>query len=153
LADYKDKNGWQSTLDHLLVQLKKNTNFDFLIFCALSDERNPYIALINDGTRVVRSGVDCYDFSLGGKRGSAILLPQMGLVNAAVTVGVCIDRFKPAVVAMSGICGGFPNRVALGQLVVSSMAYEYQSGKWASDGFRQEPYQVATDQFTRPTRN
>lgn len=25
------------------------------------------------------------------------------------------------------------------------MAYEYQSGKWASDGFQQEPYQVQSD--------
>jgi nucleoside phosphorylase len=72
----------------------------------------------------------------------------MGLVNAAVTASLCIDRFKPTVVGMSGICGGFDGRAKLGQLFVSSMAYEYQSGKWASDGFRQEPYQVPTDHIT-----
>ena len=36
----------------------------------------------------------------------------------------------------------------MGQLFVSSMSYEYQSGKWASDGFKKEPYQVPTDHVT-----
>ncbi|MES2027539.1 MAG: nucleoside phosphorylase [Pseudomonadota bacterium] len=147
LADFANKKGWQSTLDHLLIQIKKNLKFDFLIFCALQEERNPYVTLI-PGAQVIRSGIDCYDIEIGGKKGSVILLPQMGLVNAAVTAGLCIDRFKPSVVGMSGICGGFEKRAGMGQLFISSMAYEYQSGKWASDGFRHEPYQVPTDHIT-----
>lgn len=147
LADYKERAKWQSALDHLLVQIKKNTEFDFLIFCALQEERNPYVTLLN-GVHVIRSGIDCYDVNIAGKNGSIVLLPQMGLVNAAVTTSVCIERSKPKVVGMSGICGGFETRSQLGQLLVSSMAYEYQSGKWASDGFRQEPYQVSTEYVT-----
>ena len=147
LADYSEKKAWQSTLDHLLVQLKKNVNFDFLIFCALHEERAPYTALLN-GKQVNRSGVDCFDVEISGKKGTVILLPRMGLVNAAVIAGLCIDRFKPSVVGMSGICGGFKKNAKLGQLFVSSMVYEYQSGKWASDGFKQEPYQVSTDHVT-----
>lgn len=72
----------------------------------------------------------------------------MGLVNAAITAGLCIDKFKPKVVGMSGICGGFEGRAEMGQLFICGMAYEYQSGKWTSDGFKQEPYQVSTDQNT-----
>lgn len=147
LADYSKMAGWKSTLDHLLIQLKKNLKFDFVIFCALLEERNPYITLIS-GNQVTRGGIDCYDISIGKKKGTVILLPQSGLVNAAVTASLCIDRFKPSVVGMSGICGGFKDRARLGQLFVSSMVYEYQSGKWASDGFRHEPYQVATDHMT-----
>lgn len=147
LADFANTKGWQSTLNHLLIQLKKNLKFDFVIFCALQEERNPYVTLI-PGAQVIRSGIDCYDIEIGGKKGSVILLPQMGLVNAAITAGLCIDRFKPAVVGMSGICGGFKDRAHIGQLFISSMAYEYQSGKWASDGFRHEPYQVPTDHAT-----
>jgi nucleoside phosphorylase len=148
LADFSNEKIWKSTLDHLLIQLKKNLKFDFIIFCALQEERNPYVILINTGKSVTRSGIDCYDIEINGKRGSVILLPQMGLVNAAVVAGSCIDRFKPSVVGMSGICGGFENRAKMGQLFVSSMAYEYQSGKWASDGFKHEPYQVPTDHVT-----
>lgn len=147
LADFSKKQGWKSTLDHLLIQLKKNIRFDFVIFCALMTERNPYITLI-PGTQVIRKCIDCYDIEVGGKKGSVILLPQMGLVNAAVTASLCIDRYKPAVVGMSGICGGFKGRAKLGQLLISSMVYEYQSGKWASDGFLHEPYQVQTNHAT-----
>lgn len=147
LADFENKSGWQSTLDHLVIQLNKTLRLDFLIFCALHEERKPYIVL-TPGKQVARAGIDCYDIEMDGKRGSVVLLPQMGLVSAAVVAGQCIDRFKPHVVAMSGICGGFKDRAQLGQLIVSTMAYEYQSGKWASDGFRQEPYQVPTNHVT-----
>lgn len=144
LADYSDKSSWKSTLDHLLTQLKKNVRFDFLIFCALREEREPYV-LTMPGKRVNRNGYEFYDVDIAGKKGAVVLMPNMGLVNAAATASVCIDRFKPRIVGMSGICGGFPKRAELGQLFVSSMAYEYQSGKWSIDGFKQEPYQVATD--------
>ncbi|GLH42650.1 hypothetical protein RS3R6_22330 [Pseudomonas atacamensis] len=144
LANYANKKSWQSTLDHLLIQLKKNLKLDFVIFCALQEERNPYVALIN-GTAKNRGGTDCYDIEIARKKGTVILLPQTGLVNAAVVAGSCIDKLKPSVVGMSGVCGGFPERAKKGQLLISSMAYEYQSGKWAADGFLHEPYQVPTD--------
>lgn len=147
LAEFSNEAGWRSTLDHLLIQLRKNLKLDFVIFCALQLERNPYILLLG-GNQITRGGIDCYDVEIGKKRGSVVLLPQYGLVNAAVTAGLCIDRFKPALVGMSGICGGFKGRARLGQIFVSSLSYEYQSGKWASDGFRQEPYQVPTDHVT-----
>jgi nucleoside phosphorylase len=144
LADYKNVTGWKSTLNHLLVQLKKNIRMDFLIFCALHAERKPYIVLV-DGKPVNRGGVSCWDFEIEGKKGSIVLLPQMGLVNAAILAATCIDRYKPKLVGMSGICGGFSKHAELGQLLVSKMAYEYQSGKWSTDGFQNEPYQVQTE--------
>lgn len=147
LADYANAKGWQSTLDHLLIQLKRNVTFDFVVFCALLEERNPYVSLL-DGKQVVRSGIDCFDIKLKGEQGTVVLLPQMGLVNAAVTAALCIDRFSPRIVGMSGICGGFEKRARLGQLFISSMVYEYQSGKWIADGFMNEPYQVPTDHVT-----
>lgn len=147
LADFNQTKAWKSTLDHLLNQLKKNLKFDFVIFCALQEERNPY-TILSPGNQVTRGGIDCYDISVEKKSGTVVLLPQSGLVNAAVTAGVCIARFNPSVVGMSGICGGFKGHADLGQIIISSMVYEYQSGKWASDGFRHEPYQVATDHST-----
>jgi nucleoside phosphorylase len=144
LADYRNTAGWKSTLDHLLTQLKKNIRFDFLIFCALKEERRPYSVFI-DGRAVNRAGINFIDFEIEKARGAVVLLPQMGLVNAAVVAATCIDRYKPKLVAMSGICGGFEGRAELGQLLVSKMAYEYQSGKWSTDGFQNDPYQVPID--------
>ena len=153
LSDFANKQAWQATLDHLLIQLNKDVRFDFLIFCALQEELNPYIVLNKSGKRIIRGGVNCYDIQINGRKGSIILLPQMGLVNAAITAGLCIDRFKPSLVAMSGICGGFRDRAEMGQLFYSSMAYEYQSGKWAADGFQNEPYQVSTDHLALTNLN
>jgi len=147
LVDYSKKDAWQSALRILLVQLRRNMRMDFLIFCALQEERSPYVALLQ-GKLQIRGGVDCLDVVIGGRSGLVVLMPQMGLVNAAVIAGLCIDRYMPSVVGMSGICGGFSSRAKLGQLFVCSMAYEYQSGKWSGDGFKQEPYQCATDHMT-----
>lgn len=144
LCDYS-KQEWMQTLDHLLVQLNKQMRFDFLIFCALKPERSPYISLFPKGDRNVRGDIECYDIEIDGRCGSIIILPQMGLVNAAVVASICIDRYRPMIVGMSGICGGFTERTNLGQLVISSTVYEYQSGKWSHDGFLEEPYQVQTD--------
>lgn len=152
LADFNNQNGWQSTLDNLLIQLKLNQRFDFVIFCALQEERNPYITIMG-GKQVIRNGIDCFDVAIDGATGTIVLLPKMGLVNAAVVAGMCINKFMPSFVGMSGICGGFKGRANIGQLFVSSMAYEYQTGKWASDGFQQEPYQVKPDNQTLTSLN
>lgn len=145
LCDFKETRNWQSTLDHLLVQARRDAKFDFLIFCALEEERNPYIAWFSEGRRIIRGGIECFDIEIAGKSGSVILHSKMGLVNAAAASAVSIDRYRPNLVAMSGICGGFKSRAYLGQLLISEMVYEYQSGKWTGDGFSQEPYQVPTE--------
>ena len=116
-------------------------------YTALQEERNPYATLLNCNP-AVRAGIDCLDLTIDGRRGTVVLLPQMGLVNAAITAAICIERFRPALIGMSGICGGFQKRASLGQLLISSMSYEYQSGKWSTDGFLHEPYQVSTDHVT-----
>ena len=89
-----------------------------------------------------------YDVDIDGIKGAIVRLRQMGLVIAAITAGVCIDRYKPTLVGMSGICGGFSKNTDLGQLLISKMSYEYQSGKWTEDGFKQEQYQVSTNTNT-----
>jgi nucleoside phosphorylase len=144
LADYSDPTKWKTALDHLLVRLKLQVRKEFIIFCALREERKPYVGLL-EVQRETRFGVEFMDATIAGRKGTIALLPQMGLVNAAVTAALCIDRLRPSLVCMSGICGGFEGRAQLGQLVFSTMAYEYQTGKWANDGFKQEPYQVKID--------
>lgn len=148
LADYRQKKSWKTTLEHLLILLKMNPKFDFLVFCALDEERAPYVQLFPNYNRTIRNDIDCLDIKIEDKRGSIVLLPKMGLVNAAIVASLFIEKYSPSLVGMSGICGGFSNQVSLGQLVISNMAYEYQSGKWSTDGFKQEPYQVSTNQGT-----
>ncbi len=143
LANFHDPEMWQSALKTLLVQASARRSFDFLIFVALPKERAPYLAFNGmDARAVTEDGLNRLDIEINGKSGSIIELPSMGLVDAAITAAKCIDRFSPKMVAMSGICAGFPDRTELGALLVSSMAYEYQSGKWTDEGFSQGPYQI-----------
>lgn len=143
LADFNQSDVWQSALRQMIVQAKASTSFDFLIFCALRSERAPYTAMpVLSGSPVTRGNVTMYDVTVSGARGSIIELPRMGLVDAAITAGACIERFDPKLVAMSGICAGFSGRAELGQLLVSDLSYEYQSGKWTNEGFSQAPYQA-----------
>ncbi len=150
LVDFKEKTVWQAVLRQMIVQCRSAEKMEFLIFCALRSERAPYTGMPDlNGSPVREGSLSRYDIVLQGRRGTVLELPRMGLVDAAATAGAYIQKFSPSVVAMSGICAGFAGRAKLGQLLVSELAYEYQSGKWTSDGFSQEPYQVPISQNLR----
>ena len=150
IANYHQEDTWKGALKVLLLQRAAKETFDFIIFTALREERTPYNLLADEeGTISTRDGVTRYDISIGGKSGSVIELPRMGLVDAAIIAGRCIQLYSPKLVAMSGICGGFSKNAQLGQLLVADPVYEYQSGKWTSDGFRSEPYQIPLSEKLR----
>tara|TARA_R110000868_G_scaffold173188_1_gene409258 strand:+ start:2773 stop:3918 length:1146 start_codon:yes stop_codon:yes gene_type:complete len=150
LVDFEQKTVWQNILRQMVIEGQRQEHVDFLIFCALRAERAPYTGMIDlVGDMIFKENLTRLNMSIGGRRGIVIELPRMGLVDAAATAGHCIEKFKPKLVAMSGICAGFPGRAELGQLLVSELAYEYQSGKWTADGFSQEPYQVPISEAMR----
>ena len=150
LANYHCSDVWQNALKILILQSAARSKFDFLIFTALQKERAPYVTLSElGGEEVTSDGLTRFDIELADRRGSIIELPRMGLVDAAIIAGKCIERYAPKLVAMSGICAGFENNASLGQLLVSEIAYEYQAGKWASDGFKAEPYQIPISETLR----
>ena len=150
ITDFHNKDVWHSALKNLVVQAGSRESFDFIIFTALASERSPYTSFGQLlGKAVSKGNLTRYDIEIEGRRGTVIELPRMGIVDAAVTAGICIERFTPKLVGMSGICAGFPDHTALGQLLVAELAYEYQSGKWTKDGFNQEPYQVPISEKLR----
>jgi nucleoside phosphorylase len=61
-------------------------------------------------------------------------LPQMGLVAATHTTEALLQKFKPRVLIMTGICGGFSDKVNVGDVVVADKSWDWQSGKWADNG-------------------
>lgn len=150
LVNFHEKDVWQNALEILIMQSAANTKKDFLIFTALRKERAPYISFPElDGKAVSSNGITRYDVQIGEKSGSVIELPRMGLVDAAITAGKYIELYSPKLVAMSGICAGFDGKAEMGQLLVSELAYEYQSGKWSDDGFKSEPYQIPVSEGLR----
>lgn len=150
LVDHNERAVWQNVLKQMVIEAQATETMDFLIFCALRSERAPYTGMVELGGKPsFKDNLSRFDLTVAGRRGTVIELPRMGLVDAAVTAGQCIEKFRPKIVAMSGICAGFTERAELGQLLVSELGYEYQSGKWTADGFSQEPYQVPIPEEVR----
>jgi nucleoside phosphorylase len=150
LLDFKQKEVWQGVLRQMVVEGQSIERLDFIIFCALRHERAPYTAMEQlTGSAKSKDNLTRFDITIAGRRGTIIEMPRMGLVDAAITAGQCIEKFKPKIVAMSGICAGFAKNAALGQLLVPELAYEYQSGKWTDEGFSGEPYQVPISETVR----
>lgn len=56
-------------------------------------------------------------------------LPQMGMVPTATSSMKLIQHFRPQYLIMTGICGGVEGKVTLGDVVISDMSFDLESGK------------------------
>jgi nucleoside phosphorylase len=156
LVEYDRDGNWRKTIERAaedaLYISSSRIDLDFLIVVALQEEAEPYHGLPVDlATKSIVDGLNLQFLTLrsNGARGALVRLRQMGLVAASIDTAMAVALFKPKVVAMSGICAGFHERSTLGQLVISSPAWEYQAGKWSSDGFLLAPDQVHLRPRTR----
>ncbi|ABD08014.1 response regulator receiver domain protein [Rhodopseudomonas palustris HaA2] len=152
IYDYNERHVWLQALDIFIAQAKEKGRYEFLIFTSIKAERDAYLALMQSRVESTqRIGLDLLEFDIDGRPGAAILLPRMGLINAAVTVARALESYSPNAVAMSGICAGVAPNATMGQLLAADVVWEYQSGKWLDDAFESEPYQVSIPQATRLT--
>lgn len=60
-------------------------------------------------------------------------LPQMGMVATATSAMKLIQHFRPRYLIMTGICGGVEGKVNLGDVVISDMSFDLESGKIVLD--------------------
>jgi nucleoside phosphorylase/CheY-like chemotaxis protein len=60
-------------------------------------------------------------------------LPQMGMVATATSAMKLIQHFRPKFLIMTGICGGVEGKVNLGDVVISDMSFDLESGKIVVD--------------------
>ncbi|QDI82258.1 response regulator [Methylorubrum populi] len=149
--DYGDEESWSQALNIYIAQAQERGRYDFLIFVAIAKERVAYLNIVtSDCKQVIRDGLNILEFEHGGKQGGVILCPRMGLVNATAIVSKALGIYSPTMVAMSGICAGIGSSSAIGQLLVTDIVWEYQSGKWLDEAFEAEPYQVSIDESIRP---
>lgn len=140
---YDDTGAWRTSLEIELRKALGQRRLDFLFVCALDKERSALReAGFSFGHPRSTNGLDAISVEFDGHTGAAIKLNRMGLVECATTTARAIETFRPRVVAMSGICAGFDGEVSVGDLVVPSICWEYQTGKLTDDGFKMEPYSV-----------
>lgn len=156
LLEYDRAGAWKAPIiraaQDSLALASHRTELDFLVLVALPEEAAPYSTLpVELTTRSIVDGLNVQLLTLysTGARGALVRLSQMGLVAASIETAMAIAAFRPRVVAMSGICAGFSERTTLGQLVIPTPAWEYQAGKWSTDGFLLAPDQVHLRPSTR----
>lgn len=65
----------------------------------------------------------------------------MGLIHGAITATAAIMTFNPKLIAMCGICAGISNDAKLGDILIPSATYNYESGKYDETGFHPESCQ------------
>lgn len=72
---------------------------------------------------------------------------RMGANRTGHLATVLVDRLQPKCLVMCGVCAGNPGDLALGDIVVSELAYQYDEGKFEVSGFvgdhRQSPISPA----------
>lgn len=61
-------------------------------------------------------------------------LSQMGPIASAHAAATLLTEFRPRMLVMTGICGGFSKEVSIGDLVIADKSWDWQAGKWADDG-------------------
>jgi len=135
---------WKQTLALEIERVKAKLSIDFLIICALERERQGFRhTKASLGDPVNSHGFDCVPMTIDGLQGICLKTNRMGLVEAAIAAAKSIEHFSPRIVAMSGICAGFPGETSLGSLIATDICWEYQTGKWTDEGFKPEAYSVS----------
>lgn len=137
---------WEHSLERMVKRVVSKPKLDFLIFCALTKERMAYKSTTADvGDLIKLKGLNCQEMTIGSLKGLCIVPPRMGPVNTAISAAKAIDYFQPKLVAMSGICAGFPGQVGLLDVIIADTVWDYSVGKVTDEGFKSEPYQQQID--------
>lgn len=141
---------WPKAIERAVDQNEPPLHYDFVIICALRKERDAYDALGYDvGSEAIVDDLSCKTLDIAGLRGIVVVPTRMGLVSSAIACTKAIERFRPQLIAMSGICAGFDNSSKIYDVIIPERCYQHDSGKWTNDGFILEPYQVALDTTVR----
>lgn len=73
-------------------------------------------------------------------------LAQMGPVASTHAATTLLSEFRPRIMLMTGICGGFADHVNIGDLVVAEKSWDWQAGKWKDGGAAPAEAQTTNDQ-------
>lgn len=64
----------------------------------------------------------------------AFTYDKMGLVPMAYLAAAVVEAYRPRIMVLTGICGGVPDSVQLGDVVVAESSWNWQSGKLKEHG-------------------
>ncbi|MBE9013579.1 hypothetical protein IQ250_25630, partial [Pseudanabaenaceae cyanobacterium LEGE 13415] len=108
LVSYADPESWKSCLRVCMQRVAFRQVYDFVIVCALEEERNAFEAVNRSdfslGALFKHDGLDCREMSIGDKYGVCVVQPRMGLVDAGIVSARALNAFSPRLICMAGIC-------------------------------------------------
>lgn len=162
VIEYSDTNdGWiqkilaciKYALGNINLQDSIN-NVDLLIICALlSPELNAVLELPWNWSEAVLLDENIFLYfgsvEIGSKkiRVAATYPIRPGMVATAIISTRLIKLLAPKIVAMTGICAGNKEEVALGDVIVAESTWDYQSGKLIKEGdeikFKVSPHHLS----------
>jgi len=137
---------WKEALKLKLLATRPKKKYEFVIVCALDKEIEAFKGL-TDTWELPKtiSGLVCREVQIGACKGVIVRAHRMGLVAAAVTATMALDRFEPHLICMSGICGGVAGESGIYDLLVTQICHQHDAGKWSNEGFKSEHYDVQID--------
>jgi len=112
--------------------------FDVLVLTALQDELDAVLGLDDDtapGWQATRDadGFTYHTRIISAEHGAlsiaAAWIGEMGPSAAATRAATLVKELDPTCLAMCGICAGKRDEVALGDVIVASLVYDYDRGK------------------------
>ncbi len=118
------------------------SHIDVCIVCALAEEAKAFIEVVSEYTPTsfepkisLLHGYDYRFTTIQNIKGELLTLhvswlPRYGPLQMAVHLSHVLEEYQPRFVAMTGICAGDKNHVALGDLVVAERTFTYDSGKF-----------------------
>lgn len=75
---------------------------------------------------------------------------NMGLVSASMTATYALNKFKPNLLLMCGVCAGVKDKANLGDLIIFSPVYDYGAGKYCAGHFLPDYRQHQINGVVRP---
>jgi nucleoside phosphorylase len=143
---FNDHGEWREALKIKLLAAQPKKKFDIVIVCALDKEVDAFQGLGDTwGTVKTISGLICREMQVGPYKTVIVRAQRMGLVSAAVTSALALERFEPRLICMSGICGGVAGEADIYDLLVTQICHQHDAGKWSATGFKTEHYDVQLD--------
>ncbi len=81
----------------------------------------------------------------------ALSATRMGMVSSSVLTSKIISQLKPKFIIMSGICAGIKGKVQLGDPILATTSWDYQSGKRIlsdeKSDFMVSPHQIHIEEY------
>lgn len=75
---------------------------------------------------------------------------NMGLVSASMTATYALNKFRPKLLLMCGVCAGIKEKANLGDLIIFSPVFDYGSGKYCAGHFFPDYRQHQINGIVRP---